>query len=728
MSQDFPYYQVEVSSSDEDDPPPDMELEESVGEDDSVMDVEEVGEEEQSDAEITREDYGHKKKISPVWKHAEKVADGAVCNLCGKVVPSKFGNTSNLKHHILTKHKDSEAAKELSKDIEEKKAAEKIKNRKKDAERKMKGSMLQFVNRKCPIGSQKKAKIDNALVEFVVMENQSFAKVDKSPLRRLLFTACPDYVAPSSSRLKEMINNKSESCELELKLEIIRDIVEAGHMTVSITFDGGTSKDKMKTKKHAITLHRTTKDFEIKSDTIGLVKCVGSQPADVVRMTVKTTLQRFGHEPNWKVNVTTDGEPTMVAARRPGGYPAVGLNTNLVGTCIDHTIHLVVEESLENVRDLADAIKKVRQFVEYLVQSSPARQALLELMAELGIPVLAPMQGTSNRWFYKWSEVRRILELRPAMEIFFDRFELPDRIDRFDSDEWALLHGYVRALEFIVVGSKMMEGEKYPAATAAIPFIDQVMTDLDQQERESRGDLKKFVSNLKHNMKRRFPDGYKKLRPYNCLTFVNPSYRDMYCDTEELKEQLLEDLKIDACFDEVQGQVEEGGVEVRDVCVAAPEQTQTALTQSARRAELLARRHNNVPEQRPSVVDFTTKLKLEVEKYSSELPCALDVSPCDWWKEKQNKERFPLLATYFNANSSFQATSCASERVYNIDGLVMMKQRKNMTTDMHGKLVILQDYLKKRINTEEFRLCPKCPQPPSLQSCYKVCCMKHNKI
>ena len=85
------------------------------------------------------------------------------------------------------------------------------------------------------------------------------------------------------------------------------------------------------------------------------------------------------------------------------------------------------------------------------------------------------------------------------------------------------------------------------------------------------------------------------------------------------------------------------------------------------------------------------------------------------------------MAQYFGENASFQATSTSSESVVNVDGLVMTKQRKNMNVERHGKLVILQDYLKKRVNHEEFRLCPQCPQPPSFDAAYKVSCSRHNK-
>ena len=49
-----------------------------------------------------------------------------------------------------------------------------------------------------------------------------------------------------------------------------KNLIKAGHMTALIMFDGGSAKDKMKSNKDAVMLHRTTKDLVIKSDTFGL--------------------------------------------------------------------------------------------------------------------------------------------------------------------------------------------------------------------------------------------------------------------------------------------------------------------------------------------------------------------------------------------------------------------------------------------------------------------------
>ena len=47
--------------------------------------------------------------------------------VCGKVITIHIGNTSNLKNHILNRHGETDAAKELQKYIDEK-DADKIRN------------------------------------------------------------------------------------------------------------------------------------------------------------------------------------------------------------------------------------------------------------------------------------------------------------------------------------------------------------------------------------------------------------------------------------------------------------------------------------------------------------------------------------------------------------------------------------------------------------------------
>lgn len=123
-------------------------------------------------------------------------------------------------------------------------------------------------------------------------------------------------------------------------------------------------------------------------------------------------------------------------------------------------------------------------------------------------------------------------------------------------------------------------------------------------------------------------------------------------------------------------------------------------------------------------------------------PIDLSVNPLTWWK--LNSDTFPLLSKYYKANAGFQATSLASERIYNVDKLVSVAfllvkkfdnftsqiyddRRKSIDVERGSGLVVAEDYLKRRMNTAEFELCSECPRFQS-QSKYKVSCAKHNKV
>ena len=73
------------------------------------------------------------------------------------------------------------------------------------------------------------------------------------------------------------------------------------------------------------------------------------------------------------------------------------MNTMFVVLCLDHTIHLVVEDSIKGLFVRLDANRKNWALVTYFVQSGKQRQLLLNCMEELGFGRLSVVQGTSNR-------------------------------------------------------------------------------------------------------------------------------------------------------------------------------------------------------------------------------------------------------------------------------------------------------------------------------------------
>ena len=81
------------------------------------------------------------------------------------------------------------------------------------------GSIPQFINKKGVISQRMKRKLD------YVLENLSYARVQKYSLRRLLFIVHPDYVAQSNTTMNGLIMKKYNKCPQDLKKNIVLDNV-----------------------------------------------------------------------------------------------------------------------------------------------------------------------------------------------------------------------------------------------------------------------------------------------------------------------------------------------------------------------------------------------------------------------------------------------------------------------------------------------------------------------
>jgi hypothetical protein len=68
-------------------------------------------------------------------------------------------------------------------------------------------------------------------------------------------------------------------------------------------------------------------------------------------------------------------------------------------SCVDHTIHLVIEAALDaaGLDSLKAAIAKVRKQVDYFKDCHLALESLLDIQEELDMPIITPVQGTKNR-------------------------------------------------------------------------------------------------------------------------------------------------------------------------------------------------------------------------------------------------------------------------------------------------------------------------------------------
>ena len=341
-----------------------------------------------------------KKEPSLVWQVALRVEGGAKCKVCHKFYKGSRGNTSNIIGHIIAKHKNKPEVKKFILEQEKNKEKLKVKRLEKDLKvsRNRQPSILNFTKRRGLLDPMKKKKLDAALVQMTIGMNRPFDDVENHYLRKLLFVAEPNYLAPSRRTHTSHFDLEAEVVQQKLMKEIVKDVEDAGHDTINITSDHGTSSDQFRTKKNALTVARCTKDYLIKKDIVKMIKCEGSQTGQKIREDVKKALQeQAGWREGWTVNWVTDNESKQINASHPNKHHGVGLETNYTGTCVDHTSELVIEESMERCPKVKDAVHKLRCFVNYIKDSSLAREKFHQLLVDAGVETMSIIQGTSNR-------------------------------------------------------------------------------------------------------------------------------------------------------------------------------------------------------------------------------------------------------------------------------------------------------------------------------------------
>ena len=635
-------------------------------------------------------DSKKRKYTGEVWNCLSRLPEGGgKCNFCEKKFPMKSGSTSNANRHLLAAHFNEDAVKSLEKSLKGKQETKKQKIEEDKKKLASQPSLTSMIARKGPIDKIKSAKIDSSVIKWIIKAKKAFSVVDDPDFRRMMFEAQPNYVSMYSTTVRIKFDKMSEEVSRNMKKEIVDDVTKAGHFTIHLMSDHGTSNDILKTKKNVLILARTTENMEIKTDTVAVIPSIGSQTGIQIRKDIKEAVTNgAGYDSSWTVCWVTDGAANVKNARKPGAHSSVEFFVHMDGTCVDHKFDLVGNDTL-NAKDPTDknkylfpllnaAVKKMKEIVNYLGDSALPRQFMHDLMLENGWDPLRTVTGTANRFFTKYYEVERFCELKEAVDIFCSDYErLPEKVKTLEFFEWDSLKVYRDSMELIVKASVMLEGRDYPTASSVIPFLDTIVDDLEElqqkvTDREDKNYVKELITNIK--AENRFGnDLYKTLCPYNCLTLLDPRYGKLYFNEEQLQ-KAIDDICRDKVFNT------ERGVSVSPVVWPSPVSETLSSTSASsfekRRAKLLAATQRN----ETSTVDLNQNLSLkervqkELDKLFEQMSSVtVKTDVMAWYRE--NSKDFPLLTKYWRPYSSFPATSCSAERVFNVDGCIITDTR-----------------------------------------------------
>ncbi|XP_005095893.1 zinc finger BED domain-containing protein 1-like [Aplysia californica] len=207
------------------------------------------------------------------------------------------------------------------------------------------------------VDSPRKHALDNLVAQFVVLDMQPFTVVEDRGFHTLMNAMDPRYSLPSRRELtRTLIPNlyREEYANLQKELN------DAEFIT--LTTDDWTS---WSTKGYmAVTAHFVDSQMQLKSKIIEIRRITSSQTADRIAEELRGIMSA------WDITtkvfaIVTDNAANMIAAIKK--LPVYHV------PCFAHTLNIVVQDSLKNLRTLSSAREKVRAKVSHFNVSIPIK-------------------------------------------------------------------------------------------------------------------------------------------------------------------------------------------------------------------------------------------------------------------------------------------------------------------------------------------------------------------
>ncbi|CAI5486558.1 unnamed protein product [Closterium sp. Naga37s-1] len=232
-------------------------------------------------------------------------------------------------------------------------------------------------------------------------------------------------------RLARDMQAYADAAREELKQELIGDGL-AGRLSLST--DIWTSENNLAFM--VVTVHRITKDFQLRQHILDFVQLEGSHTASLIAKTLEGILAEWGLTEMLFAVTTDNAENNNKAMRMLAGDPAEGAMARIEFPlfhgdrhvrCIAHVMNIAVQAALKKdvVTEALKRLRAVCSYVGWSVQRSEnfARQQRI-LQRRDDAPVLRLIGDSPTRWGSTYDMIVRALELQQALALLLMRTDV----------------------------------------------------------------------------------------------------------------------------------------------------------------------------------------------------------------------------------------------------------------------------------------------------------------
>ena len=393
-----------------------------------------------------------KRKRSAVWTYFTEGKDGKdpTCTICNESVKTA-GNTSNLLKHLKNKHHD--AYQHVHEEQEE------MKRLKEDKSGSCAGSKKQVTLSESLTktsgyrkDSQRRKIIDDALIKMLALDLQPASIVEDRGFLNFMEILDPRYTPPSRRTImRNLLPQKYEAVQEAVKVKL------ANVQYCAVTTDIWTSRA---TQGYiTVTCHFLDASWELHSIVLDTVQINESHTAENIAMELMRITDKWGITQK-VVCVTTDNANNIVAAVRLNKWNHI--------PCFAHTLNLIIQDSLQESKELTDIRKKCRNIVTYFHHSSKATDKLASIQARLNLDNLKLIQEVQTRWNSVFYMFERLMEQHEAVTTTLCLLDKSDLC--LSSEEIECMKSAVSLLKPFEAATREVSGDSYVTVSKLIPL------------------------------------------------------------------------------------------------------------------------------------------------------------------------------------------------------------------------------------------------------------------
>ena len=619
---------------------------------------------------------------SLLWEYFVKAEGGtASCKKCLKNFQTKSGNTSSLRKHLQSMHKE-QYAKIVEEEKVRKEKSEEDKNKKRgnsvDADQgtsKSKQPRLEyFSNRseKYPNTSEKQEKFDHAVVNFLADTFIPFNVTGQDSFKKLFEIADKKLTIKHPTTYSRMINEASKNILSQVCRIIARE--KDNILSVGLTTDLWTSRSG--DAHMSLTISWIDPDWNMLRFTPFV------QPFPGRHTGVRISMELDDMIDDLDFNVETD--KVCVCDNASNMKVAIAKSFHVREYfCNIHTLQLGVIDTFKNVVGMKAVLDKCKAVAKFCHQSTCAMEQLRAAAKRKDVPFRKPQNPGKTRWDSQHDTMKSIFHLKPALEDL-ETTEVDWEDKALSKSDWKLLEGAIRLLESFRDTTKIWQFESIPTVNLVVDRVFCMEEELKDFISDGRNDKFgiTFAKELKKNLEKRFPNHGLQVFERRAANYLDPHFKGIH-------------LKKFKYLDATKDEIERGQVDEED-------------------DQIVADKENNVDNMESNINDDsaiedmspTAKLRLELEaadppnaktsKIRAEMavfesfeiaPKTLDV--LRWWKN--HEKSLPLLSKFAKKILAIPASSGKSERVFSTGGNFVTAKRTRLNPSKVQSLIVLKE-------------------------------------